>query len=57
MARMGEYKWWGNMKIRDHLEELGIGERIILKWVLKKQDGSMRAAYVWLKSGRSGRAL
>ena len=27
--------WWGNLRVRDHLEELGKDGRIILKWVLK----------------------
>jgi hypothetical protein len=29
--------WWGNL--RDLLKDIGIGERIILKWVFKKWDG------------------
>jgi hypothetical protein len=24
--------WWGNPKERDHLEQLGIGGKVILKW-------------------------
>jgi hypothetical protein len=28
--------WWGNLKERDHLEDLGIDRRIILKWIFKK---------------------
>ena len=28
--------WWGNLKERDHSEDLEIGERVILKWMLKK---------------------
>jgi hypothetical protein len=33
--------WWGDLRQRDHLEDLGIDERIILKWILKKKDGGM----------------
>jgi hypothetical protein len=25
--------WWGNLKFRDHLENLGVDGRIILKWI------------------------
>jgi hypothetical protein len=30
--------WWGSLKERDHFEDLGL-DRIILKWILKKQVG------------------
>jgi hypothetical protein len=30
--------WWGDMRERDHLEDLGVNRRIILKWICKK-DG------------------
>jgi hypothetical protein len=34
--------WWGNLKERDHLKDLGMDNiilvRIILKLILKKQD-------------------
>jgi len=31
--------WWGNVKERAHLEDLGINTRVILKFSLKKWDG------------------
>jgi hypothetical protein len=30
---------WGDLRERDHFEELGVDDRIILKWILKKWDG------------------
>jgi hypothetical protein len=30
--------WLGNLKVRDHLEDPGVDERIILIWVFRKWD-------------------
>jgi hypothetical protein len=27
--------WWGELRERDHLKDVGVDGRIILKWVLK----------------------
>jgi len=32
---------WGKLRTGDHLEYLGIDECIILKWILKKEDGTL----------------
>jgi len=28
--------WWGKLKVRDHLEYVGVDGRIMLKFILKK---------------------
>jgi hypothetical protein len=33
--------WWGHLRYRDHLEDLGVDGKIISKWIFKKWDGGM----------------
>jgi len=33
--------WWGNLRERDHLEDLGTDGRIILIWIFKRWDCGM----------------
>jgi hypothetical protein len=44
--------WWGNLRGRYHLEDPGIGERMILKW-----DGGLLAGLIWLRIWTGGRHL
>jgi hypothetical protein len=44
VARIGAirdpYKvWWGNLREGNHLEDRGVGGRIILKWTLRSRMG------------------
>ena len=41
----------GNLKERDHFEDLGLGWGIILKRALKKQDAMAWTVFMWLKIG------
>jgi hypothetical protein len=31
--------WWGDLREREHLEDLGIVGRMTLKWIFKKRKG------------------
>jgi hypothetical protein len=41
--RRGAYRfWWGNLRDRDHFENLGVNGRVMLKWIFKQKNGMMR---------------
>jgi hypothetical protein len=33
--------WWGDLRERRHLDDLGLEGRLILRWVFRKWDGGM----------------
>jgi hypothetical protein len=49
--------WWGDLRERDHVEDLGVDERIILKWIFKKWDGDAWTGLIWLRIGTGGGCL
>jgi hypothetical protein len=39
------------MQARDHWEELGVGGRIILNWMLRKEGWREWTKFIWLRAG------
>jgi hypothetical protein len=33
--------WWENLRTKYCLNDLGVNEKVILKWIFKKWDGDM----------------
>jgi hypothetical protein len=59
VAHVGDRKdaygiWWGDLRERDHLEDLGTGGRIILKWVFKVWDYEIWTGLICLRIGTCG---
>jgi hypothetical protein len=49
--------WWESQKERDHYEDLDLGGRIKLRWILERSDGVLWTALIWLRIGTSGGLL
>jgi hypothetical protein len=49
--------WWGNPKKGDHLEDLGMDMRVVLKWISHTSLGMARTGLAQLRKGTSGELL
>jgi hypothetical protein len=47
--------WLESLKGKHHLEESGVDDMTVLKWITKKQGGKLGNAFIRLKMGTSCR--
>jgi hypothetical protein len=62
VARMGRSGMhmgvgWESQKERNHYEDLHVGGRIILRWILETQNEVVWAGFIWLRIETSGGLL
>jgi hypothetical protein len=46
--------WWGELRERDHLKDLGVDGRIICKWIIKKLGDGKWTGLKWLRIAVDG---
>jgi hypothetical protein len=46
--------WWENLRDRADLEDLGLGESIMLKWIFRQWDVGAWIGSIWLRTGTNG---
>jgi hypothetical protein len=49
--------WWGDLRERENLEDLGLDGRKILKVILNEWDGEAWTGFVWPRIGTGGGLL
>jgi hypothetical protein len=47
----------GDLRERDHLEDISVDGKIILEWILNKLFGKAWDGYIWLRIRTIGRFL
>jgi hypothetical protein len=53
--RRGHTSFWrGSLRERDHLEDPGVDDWIMLRWIVRKWDVRAWTGLIWLRIGTSG---
>jgi hypothetical protein len=45
--------WLESLNRKDHLEDLGIDEKIIPQWILQQKGGRLQDGFFWFRKGTS----
>jgi hypothetical protein len=56
-GEMCTWFWLGDPKGRDNWEDVGVGRRITLRWILGRQGSMGRNGFGWLRIRSGGRLL
>jgi len=46
--------WWGNLRETDNLEDPGVDERKILRWIFRKWEVGVWTGLIWLRTWTGG---
>ena len=46
--------WRGKVRERDHLEDTGVDEKVLIKWILRKSVDKTWTGLIWLRLGAVG---
>jgi hypothetical protein len=46
--------WWENLRVSDHLEDLGVDGRLIGRCIFRKWDVKAWTGLMWLRIGTGG---
>jgi hypothetical protein len=49
--------WLGGREVRDYVEDVGVGERITLRWTLGRYGSTGQTGFSWLRIGANGGLL
>jgi hypothetical protein len=49
--------WWGNLGVRDDLEDPAVDGKVLLRWIFRKWGVGKWTGMIWLRIGAVGGPL